>query len=89
MHFLRSSEINISLTNEDNATFENQDELAGLKDNFFGYQFGFGAQYALNDRWNLYAEPTMRGTFGSPNDDNLVEFQPYTFGLQAGVQFHF
>ncbi len=85
---------NFFLLGKTEATFENSvsessTQIDGMRKNYFTGVVGLGAQYHISPRVSVMLEPTFKKAITSINKSTPVSSYPFSFGITAGLSFHF
>ena len=75
--------------NIDNSQTTITNNIYGLKKSNFGYLFGVGLQCNLDNSVGIFMEPNLKGSITAMTENIAVKCYPYSFGLNAGISFHF
>jgi hypothetical protein len=63
--------------------------IAGLKTMTYGFLLGVGGQFNFYKGVSVFAEPILRYSMTSINQNTAVTSYPYAFGVNTGFVFHF
>lgn len=80
------SEISLPTTTTETVIVNN---ISGLKTLTYGFLIGVGAQYKLYKGISIFAEPVLRSSITSINQNTTVAAYPYSLGLNVGMNYHF
>lgn len=63
--------------------------IYGLNNIQYSYNFGLGMAYIIRKRLSIYTEPYLDGSFTSINKNTPVSTYPYFFGWGFGITYRF